>query len=188
MILLLTLNPTAGSTRQPFHAAFFGHCLKGATKVSCWLSEPSFERLVPPSWLEFGRDRKVILAVRVFTSHGFTKEQAAGMVGNLIHESDLLPTAKGDSGKSRGIAQWRGGRFRNLKEFAKRCGTSWRDYDTQLHFIVYELNGDEAQACRKLRQAKSVRAAAVAFGRHYLRPRRVESVRLENAAEVFWCM
>jgi len=43
-------------------------------------------------------------AMEFFQSKGLTNYQAAGIVGNLIQESNLNTTIKGDGGKAFGIA------------------------------------------------------------------------------------
>lgn len=116
-------------------------------------------------------------AMQYFMSQGWTKEQAAGIVGNLQAESgvDLDTTAisKNDAGlgkHSYGIAQWNRGRFENLKKFADKRGTTWEDFDTQLAFIQHELTkGDERGAGRKLREATDATTAAKIVDKHYER-------------------
>ena len=49
-------------------------------------------------------------AMKFFTSKGLSYHQAAGIVGNLMQESNLNTSIKGDGGKSFGIAQWNGDR------------------------------------------------------------------------------
>src|SRR5690349_1628456 len=52
-------------------------------------------------------------AFNFFVSKGLTKFQAAGIVGNLMQESNVIPTAvQYGGGPGRGIAQWSvGGRW-----------------------------------------------------------------------------
>jgi hypothetical protein len=57
-------------------------------------------------------------AMRFFQERGWSKEQSAGLVGNLIAESNLSTTAVGDGGKARGIAQWHPDRQANFRQFA----------------------------------------------------------------------
>lgn len=109
-------------------------------------------------------------ASRFYQSRGFTPEQAAGIVGNLIAESGLDTDIPGDAGTSFGIAQWRGERLTKLKRFANANGRDWTDFDTQLEFVLVELEGDEQTAGAKLRSAKTVdEATAAMIG--YERPR-----------------
>ena len=115
-------------------------------------------------------------AMRYFMSQGWSREQAAGIVGNLQAESgaDLDPTAiaRNDAGQGKhsyGIAQWNRGRFENLRRFADRRGTTWEDFDTQLAFIQHELEGSERGAGRRLGQATNATDAAKIIDRYYER-------------------
>lgn len=103
-------------------------------------------------------------AMGFFQSKGYTKEQAAGIVGNLIAESNLRPSgAVGDNGTAFGIAQWRGERLTRLKRFANANGKDWQDFGTQLAFVDMELQNHETGAYQALKNAKTVDEATAAF-------------------------
>lgn len=103
-------------------------------------------------------------AMGFFMKKGYSQVQAAGIVGNLIQESNLRPSgAVGDNGTAFGVAQWRGERLNRLKRFASANGRSWEDFETQLAFIDLELNDSERTAGGKLRAAKTVEEATAAF-------------------------
>lgn len=109
-------------------------------------------------------------AMSYFMEQGFTKEQAAGIVGNLIAESNLMPSgAVGDKGTAFGIAQWRGERLTRLKRFAAAQGKSWEDYGVQLAWVVQELKTHEKHAYQALMNASTVDEATAAFI-HFERP------------------
>ena len=64
----------------------------------------------------------VIKAMNYFMAKGFSKEQAAGIVGNFLRESGMNPTKinevekeKGYKGYGRGIAQWSNDRIKQFK-------------------------------------------------------------------------
>lgn len=68
--------------------------------------------------------------------------QAAGIVGSLVRESSLNPSAynPNDVGlPGGGIAGFRGENFSKLKVFAKNRGKSWKDMDTQLDYLLSTL-------------------------------------------------
>jgi len=69
---------------------------------------------------------------------GFKGHEAAAIVGNMWAESTFDSTSKNNIGAI-GLLQWRGSRADALKNFAKKRGTTWTDFQTQLDFIVYEL-------------------------------------------------
>jgi hypothetical protein len=110
-------------------------------------------------------------AMAFYIKRGYTKEQAAGIVGNLIAESGLKPSgAVGDGGTAFGIAQWRGERLTRLKRFANANGRHWEDFETQLAFVDMELQNHETSAYAALKNAKTVDEATAAFI-GYERPR-----------------
>lgn len=102
-------------------------------------------------------------ALEFFQSKGLSAFQAAGIVGNLIHESGLNTTIKGDGGKAFGIAQWHPDRQKGLKELAKSRGTDISDFDTQLEYVWQELNSTEKKALDKLLNSKNTQEATMAF-------------------------
>jgi hypothetical protein len=76
--------------------------------------------------------QNVIRAYNYFTGQGFTPEQAAGIVGNLMTESyaHLDPNAYNPAGGGMGaygIAQFRGPRLKGLLEFAGQQGDKSMD-------------------------------------------------------------
>lgn len=109
-------------------------------------------------------------ALQYFVKNGWTPEQAAGIVGNLMQESSLNPTVSpGDNGKSFGVAQWNGDRLNALQAFAAQQGGDWHNLDTQLGFVNNELGGSEGKAGQALRNAQTIQDATSAFA-GYERP------------------
>ncbi|MDX0180843.1 hypothetical protein GOC16_08255 [Sinorhizobium meliloti] len=114
-------------------------------------------------------DRASVAMARL-QSKGWTKEQAAGIVGNLLGESTLNthavnPGDGADGSDSIGLAQWNGPRARALKQFAADQGKDWRDLELQLDFIDHEIRSSpsERKAFEALMNAKDVTSAAEAF-------------------------
>lgn len=70
---------------------------------------------------------------------GLTPEQSAAIVGNLMQESGVNPTARNPSSGAYGIAQWLGGRYTALQDFASSHGGNADDLGTQLSFLWYEV-------------------------------------------------
>lgn len=119
-------------------------------------------------------------ALKFFMANGYTREQAIGIVSNLMAESGVNPLARSenDAGPgldSFGIAQWNQGRLENLKKFADRRGTDYRDLDTQLAFFLWELENTHTYANSRLKRSSSVEEAADAITRHYEIPENVEA-------------
>lgn len=109
-------------------------------------------------------------AMEFFISKGWTKEQAAGIVGNLQAESgaNLKINAVGDGGKAYGIAQWHPDR---QALFEKQYGKPIREanFKEQLEFVNWELNNSESMAGSLIKQAKTAEEAAVLTDKYYER-------------------
>lgn len=74
-------------------------------------------------------------------SQGFSRQAAAGVIGNMQQESGVDPAAcQGGGGPGRGLLQWETGssRFSALCQFASERGTEWTDIQAQLLFFVQE--------------------------------------------------
>ncbi|WP_151743010.1 MULTISPECIES: phage tail tip lysozyme [unclassified Acinetobacter] len=109
-------------------------------------------------------------AFKFFTDKGWSKEQAAGIVANLQHESNFNTKAVGDGGKAVGIAQWHPDRQANFK---KAFGKNLKDasFQEQLEFIHYEMTkGTEQNAGAKLKEAKTASEAGAVVSKYYERP------------------
>lgn len=103
---------------------------------------------------------------------GYTPEQAAGIVGNLIQESNLDTYARSKDGhNSVGIGQWTDDREQALYAFAASAGRDPYDLETQIDFLIHELQTSEAYANRRLLENSSTPSeAAMIFGREFERP------------------
>jgi|GEM_PF-3303562 len=105
-------------------------------------------------------DQRTRQAMAFFVGKAWKAHQAAGIVGNLLSESGLNPTVKPrDNGTAHGIAQWRFDRFTGLQRFSANNGWDWRDLNTQLEYVHYELNNHEKAAGDRIRAARNVQEA-----------------------------
>jgi len=109
-------------------------------------------------------------AYNFFISKGLKSYQAAAIVGNLMQESNVDPTAvQYGNGPGRGIAQWSvGGRWNhdtndNVTSFAAKQGTSAWSLTTQLDFIWYELTNFSGYGLSELKNSLNLTQAVVAF-------------------------
>jgi hypothetical protein len=108
-------------------------------------------------------------AYNFFVSKGLTSYQAAGIVGNLMQESNVEPGAVQPGGPGRGIAQWSvGGRWNadrndNLESYVRAHGGSMGSLTTQLEFVWYELETFSSYGLGRLRASRSVSEATVVF-------------------------
>lgn len=106
------------------------------------------------------------VAFDYFVGQGLSKEQSAGIVGNLMAESGdpINPRAVQPGGPGRGIAQWSvGERWATLESFAAQQGRDPWALDLQLDFIWHEFNTTEGNAFNHVKGATTVADAALAF-------------------------
>lgn len=109
-------------------------------------------------------------AMSFFQSKGWTKEQSAGIVGNLQVESgkNLRTDAVGDSGQAYGVAQWHPDR---QAKFQQVMGIPIRqsNFKQQLEFVQWELMNSEKRAGQMLKAASTAIEAARAIDYGYER-------------------
>ena len=108
-------------------------------------------------------------AFQFFVNKGLTKTQAAGVIGNLMQESNVMPGAVEPGGAGRGIAQWSaGGRWNadhddNVFWYASTHGGTAGSLTTQLDFIWYELETFPGYGLGRLRASNTITSATLAF-------------------------
>jgi hypothetical protein len=101
-------------------------------------------------------------AYNYYRSRGLPEHISAGIVGNLVHESGMATTAKGDAGKATGLAQWHPDRFKVLQKWATSNGRNPYDINTQLDFVLAEP-GEGERVMSALQKTKTVDEAARVF-------------------------
>jgi hypothetical protein len=107
-------------------------------------------------------------AFHFFVAKGLAGAQAAGIVGNLLQESNVNPRSVQAGGPGRGIAQWSAGaRWNNLLAFARAHHEAPLALATQLKFLWHELTTVPSFGLGALRAARSVAAATSVFARSY---------------------
>jgi len=110
-------------------------------------------------------------------SYGLTDEQAAGLVGNLAHETgdfkfmqELEPVVKGSRG-GYGFAQWTGPRRKNFEAWAEENNMDISSYEANLGFLKHEIDEtSEGRFMDSLREASTADEAAKVVSKKYLRP------------------
>lgn len=106
----------------------------------------------------------------------YSAEQAAGIIGNLIHESGGAPNrlivdsqeqnpVNGGRG-GYGIAQWTGARRTALMRFT----SNYKSLDEQLKYLWHELQTSEKTSDKELRLQPSVAASTKSFMDEFERP------------------
>lgn len=81
-----------------------------------------------------------------FRSVGFSEESTAAIMGNIMQESGMDPTAvqNGGAGPAAGLVQWENytagtGRWKGMSDYAESQGKSWTDLKCQLDYILIEM-------------------------------------------------
>lgn len=114
-----------------------------------------------------GGDDFLLTATKFFINRGYHPYHAAGIAGNLMHESGGRPDILHDKGAGYGLAGWNGDRRQNLYRFA---GTDKPSIEQQLEFVDYELKNHETKAYEALQKTTSPEQAAKVFSDLYERP------------------
>lgn len=117
-------------------------------------------------------DDKQKYAYDFFISRGYNPIQASGIVGNLVHESNLNTSAVGDKNlqdNAFGLAQWRKDRVQKLRSM---YGSKWQDFDAQLNFVDWELKNTHKNAAEALKTVKNPLQAGQVISDLYERPKK----------------
>lgn len=140
-------------------AALGTNIKQAADDIEDWVKEKYSdvkEYFGAPVPIKEGEQRKNALYImnRLMKDLGLTKEQAAGLVGNLMAESSLNPTAVNPNGKARGIAQWLGKRRDNFKKkYNKEPNEA--SLEDQVDFLIDELKTTHSNFVNLAKSSKS---------------------------------
>lgn len=119
---------------------------------------------------------------------GLTDAQAAGVVGNLMHESggfQSLQEQNPSSGRGGfGYAQWTGARRNAFENFAAQNGLDPTSYEANYGYLKHELNTDpyERRQFDTVKNAKTAAEAAKLVSDNFLRPGNPNIVARQNYA------
>lgn len=108
------------------------------------------------------------IAAKLIAS-GWTPEQAAGIAGSFMQESQGKADARNPVSGAYGLGQWLGSRRKDFEQFAGKPleGSS---LDDQIGFFNYETSHKEKRAGDKIRAAQTATEAADAHAKYYERP------------------
>lgn len=95
--------------------------------------------------------------------NGYSRMQAAAIVGNLQRESGLASNNMNKDEGAYGLMQWRGPRFEALQQFAAAKGVPWTDPGTQADFIAREMQTTERKNAQGFLQARTIDEASAAL-------------------------
>ena len=99
----------------------------------------------------------------------------SGLNPGINEISPLVPGSRGGFG----LAQWTGPRRKQLEAFAAQRGRPVSDMDTQLDFLMTELQGSESRAAKSIFSAQDTPQAAAAILNKFLRPAESHRARRE---------
>ena len=122
---------------------------------------------------------------------GYSDIQVAGIIGNLYQESGLNPARVESNGEGIGLVQWSFGRKQSLINYASSKGKDWSDLESQLEFLVSELDSKQFYQPYKdsFMNPYSVNEATEAFCFGFERPNKAKanlSFRQEKAWEAYY--
>ena len=122
---------------------------------------------------------------------GYSDIQVAGIIGNLYQESGLNPARVESNGEGIGLVQWSFGRKQNLINYASSKGKDWTDLESQLEFLVDELDSKQFYQPYKdtFINPYSVSEATEAFCFGFERPNKAKAnldFRVEKAWEAYY--
>lgn len=120
-----------------------------------------------------------------FKKKGFSDAGISGIMANLYHESGYNPAQKQlGGGPGRGLAQWEGPRFTALQEFARGRSQNWTDLQTQLDFLMKEMNNNHSSSfVEYFKNASDASSAAAKFENEFERPAVNHNVERGSTAE-----
>ena len=142
-------------------------------------------------------NQKALQIYNRLISGGLTSTAAMGIVSNIGVETGYTydpSTVQAKNGPGRGLVQWeKGGRYDtdniNLVSFAESKNKPWNDMNTQVDFILYELNNhpEYMEVKNMINTAKTVEQATEVFltryekaGEPHLERRYAVSEQLQN--------
>lgn len=97
-------------------------------------------------------ETRAVIAMQFLLDAGIASQAAAaGVVGNLIGESNIIPDGAPGSVGEEGIAQWnpKVGRLQTLKKYTRENfpGKDYTDFFVQLNFLVWEMKNNHTHEC-----------------------------------------
>ena len=124
-------------------------------------------------------------AFQYLVSKGYQPHQAAALIGNMMQESSLNPSATNPKEGAYGLIQWRQSRLQGLQDFARTRGTDPSDPQTQMDFIGQEMQGPEAKSGSAFMSAPDLPSTNAALKQYIRYGDNSEQTRLSNALGLF---
>ena len=115
-------------------------------------------------WWTKDRQRQ---AYQMLTEGGVSPHGAKGLISRWMNvEASGGPSSVNSIGAT-GIAQWLGSRKAGMLQHARELGKDWRDFETQVKYVLKEINSGKAGGGSEsaLRTARNDREGAIAASR-----------------------
>ncbi len=120
----------------------------------------------------FFKKAPVLMSV-LMEHYGLSDEQAAGIAGNLGHESDgfteLHEIGQRPGRGGYGWGQWTASRREDFLSWCEQNHLDWHSDGANTGFLLHELNSAYRDTIIRVKQAATAREAATAFERFYER-------------------
>jgi len=153
----------------------------------------NLDSITPGSGTGTGDESAAGIVFNALIAEGFTANQAAGVVGNLMQESgggtkNLDPNA--DNGSHHGIAQWdKRIRWPRVSNYIRSIGKDPNSIEGQAAGLIWEMKTHEKEAYSTLKMATSSQDAARVFLEKFERSGEKPGMvgyenRLKNAASI----
>lgn len=116
-------------------------------------------------WWTKARQRQ---AYQMLTEGGVSPHGAKGLISRWMNvEASGGPGSVNSIGAT-GIAQWLGARKTGMLQHARELGKDWRDFETQVKYVLKEINSGKAGGGSEsaLRTARNDREGAIAASRY----------------------
>ncbi|WP_155524214.1 phage tail tip lysozyme [Burkholderia sp. PAMC 28687] len=148
-----------------------------AEKTTSWIDDKVSSAT---AWVHSKTDgdgqKRAKAALAYFQSQGWTREQAAGIVGSVTQESNVDPNAENKTSGAFGIGQWLGDRVKAFKAWSGH-DLKGSTFDEQLGFMQYELtHGIYKRAGDHIKAAKTFAEAAAIHSNEYEIPGKSEAM------------
>ena len=132
--------------------------------------------LKPSAVVDLFSTKSAVFGPKLMHDLGLTDIQAAGLLGNLGHESggfrylqEIKPVVKGSRG-GWGLAQWTGPRRRAMDAWCKANKLDPASDAANIGYLYVELRGSEKASLAALKREHTLEGATHSFMVHFERP------------------
>ena len=132
-----------------------------------------------------GENADAMKIMAVLINKGLSVAGAAGIVGNMMVESNFKTSVLGDNGTSIGLCQWHFERKDKLFSWAKENGYDPLSTNGQLEYLWWELGTSFSKLKSDLKIIQDPQAAAYQFAKEFERPKNISANRSVYAQQYF---